>query len=284
MVGINVPIPVPVAYYSFGGWKDSLFGDTHMYGPEGINFYTRGKVVTSALARPGHVDASTSASRAPAERRRRHDRARPAHRRHGPRRPEATQVRALDRAHVFHSWSAQGLIDPLPIAVGAGLVLPGLRRQALPRLLQPAGQRQHRLPAPEAGRGDPGAGRPADARSSRRSPTTPAARPPGSSPSSRPGDLEPGVLHQRRRRGDRERDAHGPAAHRPAQGARRLPQLPRRHRRRDHADRRPAPLGRPSPAMPGVVHYWGPYPYRSAFHADDRGGGVRARAAAPARH
>ena len=47
MVGINVPIPVPVSYYSFGGWKASLFGDTHMYGPEGINFYTRGKVVTS---------------------------------------------------------------------------------------------------------------------------------------------------------------------------------------------------------------------------------------------
>jgi hypothetical protein len=46
MVGINVPIPVPVAYYSFGGWKSSLFGDAHMYGPEGIRFYTRGKVVT----------------------------------------------------------------------------------------------------------------------------------------------------------------------------------------------------------------------------------------------
>src|SRR3954470_9794161 len=43
MVGINVPIPVPVAYYSFGGWKNSLFGDSHVYGPEGINFYTRGK-------------------------------------------------------------------------------------------------------------------------------------------------------------------------------------------------------------------------------------------------
>ena len=41
MVGVNVPIPVPVSYYSFGGWKASLFGDTHMYGPEGINFYTR---------------------------------------------------------------------------------------------------------------------------------------------------------------------------------------------------------------------------------------------------
>ena len=55
MVGINVPIPVPVSYYSFGGWKASLFGDTHMYGPEGINFYTRTKVVTQPLARPGDV-------------------------------------------------------------------------------------------------------------------------------------------------------------------------------------------------------------------------------------
>jgi malonate-semialdehyde dehydrogenase (acetylating)/methylmalonate-semialdehyde dehydrogenase len=52
MVGINVSIPVPVAYYSFGGWKASLFGDTHMYGPEGINFYTRGKVVTSRWPDP----------------------------------------------------------------------------------------------------------------------------------------------------------------------------------------------------------------------------------------
>jgi malonate-semialdehyde dehydrogenase (acetylating)/methylmalonate-semialdehyde dehydrogenase len=52
MVGINVPIPVPVAYYSFGGWKASLFGDAHMYGPEGINFYTRGKVVTSRWPDP----------------------------------------------------------------------------------------------------------------------------------------------------------------------------------------------------------------------------------------
>jgi malonate-semialdehyde dehydrogenase (acetylating)/methylmalonate-semialdehyde dehydrogenase len=53
MVGINVPIPVPVAYYSFGGWKGSLFGDLHMYGPEGIQFYTRGKVVTSRWPDPG---------------------------------------------------------------------------------------------------------------------------------------------------------------------------------------------------------------------------------------
>jgi malonate-semialdehyde dehydrogenase (acetylating)/methylmalonate-semialdehyde dehydrogenase len=52
MVGINVPIPVPMAYYSFGGWNDSLFGDTHMHGTEGIHFYTRGKVVTSRWADP----------------------------------------------------------------------------------------------------------------------------------------------------------------------------------------------------------------------------------------
>jgi malonate-semialdehyde dehydrogenase (acetylating) / methylmalonate-semialdehyde dehydrogenase len=52
MVGINVPIPVPVAYYSFGGWKASLFGDLHMYGPDGIQFYTRSKVVTSRWPDP----------------------------------------------------------------------------------------------------------------------------------------------------------------------------------------------------------------------------------------
>jgi malonate-semialdehyde dehydrogenase (acetylating)/methylmalonate-semialdehyde dehydrogenase len=52
MVGINVPVPVPVSYYSFGGWKASLFGDQHMYGPDGVNFYTRSKVVTSRWPDP----------------------------------------------------------------------------------------------------------------------------------------------------------------------------------------------------------------------------------------
>jgi malonate-semialdehyde dehydrogenase (acetylating)/methylmalonate-semialdehyde dehydrogenase len=52
MVGVNVPIPVPVAYYSFGGWKGSLFGDRHIYGPEGIDFYTRTKAVTSRWPDP----------------------------------------------------------------------------------------------------------------------------------------------------------------------------------------------------------------------------------------
>jgi malonate-semialdehyde dehydrogenase (acetylating)/methylmalonate-semialdehyde dehydrogenase len=50
MVGINVPIPVPMAYYSFGGWRNSLFGDTHIYGEEGVRFYTRAKVITSRWA------------------------------------------------------------------------------------------------------------------------------------------------------------------------------------------------------------------------------------------
>ena len=54
MVGVNVPIPVPMAYYSFGGWKSSLFGDSHIYGTEGVHFYTRGKVVTSRWLDPSH--------------------------------------------------------------------------------------------------------------------------------------------------------------------------------------------------------------------------------------
>jgi len=52
MVGVNVPIPVPMSFYSFGGWKDSLFGDLHIYGPDGVRFYTRGKVTTSRWKEP----------------------------------------------------------------------------------------------------------------------------------------------------------------------------------------------------------------------------------------
>jgi malonate-semialdehyde dehydrogenase (acetylating)/methylmalonate-semialdehyde dehydrogenase len=47
MIGINIPIPVPMAFYSFGGWKDSLFGDHHIHGPDGVRFYTRGKAITA---------------------------------------------------------------------------------------------------------------------------------------------------------------------------------------------------------------------------------------------
>jgi malonate-semialdehyde dehydrogenase (acetylating)/methylmalonate-semialdehyde dehydrogenase len=54
MIGVNVPIPVPVAYYSFGGWKKSLFGDTHAHGPEGVHFFTRQKVVTTRWIDPAN--------------------------------------------------------------------------------------------------------------------------------------------------------------------------------------------------------------------------------------
>ncbi|TFV55882.1 CoA-acylating methylmalonate-semialdehyde dehydrogenase [Mycobacterium sp. PS03-16] len=54
MVGINVPIPVPMAYYSFGGWKNSLFGDSHAHGTEGVNFFTRGKAITQRWLDPSH--------------------------------------------------------------------------------------------------------------------------------------------------------------------------------------------------------------------------------------
>jgi malonate-semialdehyde dehydrogenase (acetylating)/methylmalonate-semialdehyde dehydrogenase len=61
MIGINVPIPVPMAFYSFGGWKDSLFGDHHIHGPEGVRFYTRGKAVTSRwpASQSGQADAGS---------------------------------------------------------------------------------------------------------------------------------------------------------------------------------------------------------------------------------
>jgi malonate-semialdehyde dehydrogenase (acetylating) / methylmalonate-semialdehyde dehydrogenase len=59
MIGVNVPIPVPMAYYSFGGWKDSLFGEHHIHGPEGVSFYTRAKVITS---RWPHVEHPIGAS------------------------------------------------------------------------------------------------------------------------------------------------------------------------------------------------------------------------------
>ncbi|HQR25699.1 MAG TPA: CoA-acylating methylmalonate-semialdehyde dehydrogenase [Nocardioides sp.] len=59
MIGINVPVPVPMAFYSFGGWKDSLFGDTHVHGPEGVGFYTRAKVVTSRWPAPAHASEAS---------------------------------------------------------------------------------------------------------------------------------------------------------------------------------------------------------------------------------
>lgn len=59
MVGVNVPLPVPVAWHSFGGWKDSLFGEHHIYGPDGVRFYTRGKAITQRWPEPAKGTAAT---------------------------------------------------------------------------------------------------------------------------------------------------------------------------------------------------------------------------------
>jgi malonate-semialdehyde dehydrogenase (acetylating)/methylmalonate-semialdehyde dehydrogenase len=59
MIGINVPVPVPMAFYSFGGWKDSLFGDKHVHGPEGVSFYTRAKVVTARWPHSSHASEAS---------------------------------------------------------------------------------------------------------------------------------------------------------------------------------------------------------------------------------
>lgn len=63
MVGINVPIPTPVAYYSFGGWKQSLLGDMHIHGPEGVKFYTRAKAITSRWPSEQTYEATMSFQR-----------------------------------------------------------------------------------------------------------------------------------------------------------------------------------------------------------------------------
>ena len=64
MVGVNVPIPTPVAYYSFGGWKESLLGDTHIHGPEGVKFYTKTKAITTRWpSESGHYEATMSFQR-----------------------------------------------------------------------------------------------------------------------------------------------------------------------------------------------------------------------------
>jgi malonate-semialdehyde dehydrogenase (acetylating)/methylmalonate-semialdehyde dehydrogenase len=61
MVGINVPLPVPVAYHSFGGWKRSLFGDLHAYGPDGVRFYTKRKTITQRWPSSGVREGATFA-------------------------------------------------------------------------------------------------------------------------------------------------------------------------------------------------------------------------------
>ena len=204
--------------------------------------------------------------------------------------PQADPERArrtyeLDRAHVFHSWSAQAALTPLVVAGGAGLLGLGRRRHHLPRLLRPARLHQPRLRAPGDRARDPGAGGDArDRRPAARERRPLRGRPPhrraGAGFSAGQRALQPRVLHQRRRGRDRERRPDGPPAHRPPQGARPLPQLPRQHHDGDQPDRGSAavaqrlrhrgsrPLLRALPVPVGVPRH-------------HRAGGVRARPGTP---
>ena len=243
MIGINVPIPVPMAYYSFGGWKASLFGDTHAHGTEGVHFFTRGKAITT-LARPqprrprtrlppkqvrGDTDMTNLDERT--------DNAvlpnglnlDDARRAGGPSvrtRPHA-RLPLLVRPGGDHADDDRGV---------GGLLHLGRRRKPPAGLRLSAGLHQHRPPAPQGRRGHPGAGGQAvhDCSAARqRRPLRGGAADRGAH-SRRP---EQDLLHQRRRRRQRARGADGATAHRPLQGAHALPLLPRRHRHRDQHDR-----------------------------------------------
>ena len=193
----------------------------------------------------------------------------------------ARRTYELDRAHVFHSWSAQAALDPLVVAGGRGLAGSGTATATVPRLLRPAGQHQHRPPAPEGRRGDPGAGRAAAhgraaARQRRALRGGPADRRAGagrapatsSSPTAAPTPIENAVrmarLHTGRRKVlSRYRSYHGNTT-----TAINLTGDPRRW---------PNDYG-----AEGVVHFFGPVPLPLGVPRRRReAGGVRARAGAP---
>ena len=241
----------------------------------------------TARSSPFPADAGASAG----TRRRRHERhtrtdEQPICRRDPPSRStdaeRGAQVARDDRAHVFHSWSAQALINPLPIAGASGShfwdfegtryldfssqlvnVNIGYQHPKLVAAIQEAAARQCTIAPSFADESRSEAARLIAERGPRRP--------------------RQGLLHQRRRRGHRERHADGAPAHRPPEGARDLPQLPRRHRRVDHGDRRPAALAERA-GDAGHRPLLGAVPLPLGLPRDERGRGVRARPPAPARH
>ena len=152
------------------------------------------------------------------------------------------EIVAQNRANTFFSWSVQGQLDPDRDRPRRGRLPLHARGQAHPRLQQPADVGEHRPWRPPGDRRDHRAGdeapvRPAGLRDRDPRPPRRQAR---RDPARRHGQ---GLLHARRRRGDRERDQARPPPHRPLQGPRPLPRLPRRDVRGDDPHRRPAPLG-----------------------------------------
>jgi hypothetical protein len=281
MVGVNVPIPVPIGAYSFGGWKNSLFGDSHIYGPESVHFYTRSEGRDHPLAQPVRVPgqpglpeqsligasamtdtlietATDAATATYADR-------------HGTRHPlpdldADAQVRADDRAHVFHSWSAQALIDPLPIAAGEGSTFWDYAGNAYldfsSQLVNLNLGHQH----PDLVAADPGAGRsPRDdpavdgerrARRARRAHREVA-----------PGDLDKVFFTN----GGADANEYAVRMARTVTGRRKVLSMYRSY----HGGTATAIslTGDPrrwanEPSDGSVAHFMGPYAYRSSFHAD----------------
>ena len=152
------------------------------------------------------------------------------------------EIVALSREHTIFSWSVQGALDPIAIDRAEGVYLYTPEGKRILDFNSPADVGQHRPRRPACRRRDHRAGDPAPVRPARVRDRDP--RPPrpeaGRDPARRHGQ---GVLHPGRRRGDRERDQARAPPHRPLQAARPLPQLPRRHVRRDDAHRRLPPLG-----------------------------------------
>ncbi len=185
-----------------------------------------------------------------------------------------------DRAHVFHSWSAQGALKPMVVAAAQGSWLwdgEGNRYLDFSSQLVNTniGHQHPKVVAAHPGPGGPAVhGRPA-ARQRHAQRGRAAHRRAGAG-----RHAEPRLLHQRRGRGDRERRPHGPAAHRAAQGAGPLPQLPRQHPDGDPPDRRPAALGQRLRGRGGRA-LLRPVPLPLGVPRHHRGGGVRARPRAP---
>ncbi len=245
MIGINVPIPVPMAYYSFGGWKASLFGDTHAHGAEGVHFFTRGKAITTRWLDPSHGGLEP---RLPPKQLsgRRHDHSStiaPTTRRC----PtawtsttlvaEAARAYELDRAHVFHSWSAQAADQADDDRGVRGLLHLGRRRTTA------CSTSPLSWSSPTSATSTRRSSRPSRSRPAKLCTIAPQHANDARSEAARliarahPRRPEQDLLHQRRRRRQRARRAHGATAHRPLQGADAVPLLPRRHRHRDQPDR-----------------------------------------------
>ena len=242
MVGINVPIPVPVAYYSFGGWKASLFGDTHMYGPEGVNFYTRGKVVTSRWPDPATVAVDLGFPRTPDLRGDPSDR----HRR--------LRLHAADHRRSQDAQRRPRARLPLLVRPGAhrpaadrprrGLATSGTTTatgtSTSPRQLVNINiGHQH----PQAGRRDPGAGGPALHDRAAASPTTARSEAARLIAELAPGDLDKVFFTN----GGAEANEHAMRMARLHTGRHKVLAAYRSYHgatdRRDHPDRRPAALG-----------------------------------------